>query len=122
MSLHSVKPSSTPTPALGVRLKALVLACLILSATGCMTNQKAQRLDADFEAGWRPSKTYCLFGGETAQLDAYCVRLNFGAEGLAAILPRRERSDTQKRLGAFLAVHGSCGARQSQARALCKRL
>jgi hypothetical protein len=67
---------------------ARAAACLLLAATatGCMTAGESRRLDAKFEAGWRPSKGYCTFGGETPLLDAYCARVNFGAEGAVAIL------------------------------------
>lgn len=65
-------------------LRMLALAGLVLAATACASNVASP--DARFEAGWRPSKAYCLFGGETAQLDAYCARVNFGREGAEAIV------------------------------------
>ena len=52
---------------------------------------QTHNLDARFEAGWRPAKGYCAFGGETAQLSAYCARVNFGADGSLALL-RAENS------------------------------
>jgi hypothetical protein len=63
----------------------LLLAVLALSSTGCMTARSAQELDASFAAGWRPSKGYCAFGGETPTLSAWCAEVNFGAEGLELI-------------------------------------
>jgi len=42
-------------------------------------------VDARFDAGWRPSKAQCAFGGQTAKLAAYCADLNFGREGLEVI-------------------------------------
>jgi hypothetical protein len=42
-------------------------------------------VDARFDAGWRPSKAQCVFGGQTAKLAAYCADLNFGAEGLEVV-------------------------------------
>jgi hypothetical protein len=67
-------------------LKLLVLAALVLASTACMTDRAMQRLDAKFEAGWRPSRSYCTWGGETPLLDAYCARVNFGAAGTESLL------------------------------------
>lgn len=70
----------------GKGAQAVALVLVAASATGCMTDSQSRRLDAKFEAGWRPAKGYCTFGGETPLLDAYCARVNFGAEGMAAVL------------------------------------
>lgn len=43
------------------------------------------QVDARFDAGWRPSKAQCAFGGQTAKLAAYCADLNFGAKGLEVV-------------------------------------
>ncbi len=64
---------------------ALLLAALVLPLSACITEGRARELDARFEAGWRPSKAACTFGGETPTLDAYCAQLNFGAGGLEVI-------------------------------------
>jgi len=66
-------------------LNILFAAAVLLSGTGCMTARSAQNLDEKFAAGWRPSKGYCTFGGETPTLSAWCAEVNFGAEGLAVI-------------------------------------
>ena len=60
-------------------------AATLLSATACVTAPSTQELDARFAAGWRPSKGYCAFGGETPALSAWCAEVNFGAEGLETI-------------------------------------
>lgn len=77
------RSSTVPPPARA--LKCLVLALLAMIGTACATDRHLQRLDASFEAGWRPSKGYCTFGGETPALSAWCAELNFGAEGLEVI-------------------------------------
>jgi len=66
-------------------LQALTLAAAALSSAGCMTMGSTQDLDAEFAAGWRPSKGYCAFGAETAALASYCAELNFGSDGLIAV-------------------------------------
>jgi hypothetical protein len=68
--------SSSPASC-GLLLSALVLG-------GCATGGAAD-LDARFEAGWRPSRGYCLFGAETARLAAWCADVNFGRDGLLAV-------------------------------------
>jgi hypothetical protein len=50
-----------------------------------VTARSAQEIDASFAAGWRPTKGYCAFGGETPTLSAWCAEVNFGAEGLELI-------------------------------------
>lgn len=67
------------------RLGALLLAVLALPMSACMTAGGARDLDARFAAGWRPSKGYCTFGGDTPTLAAWCAEVNFGGEGLEAI-------------------------------------
>lgn len=42
-------------------------------------------VDARFDAGWRPSKAQCAFGGQTAKLASYCAELNFGRKGLEVV-------------------------------------
>lgn len=69
----------------GQWLKVLLLVSPIL-ATGCMTQGDARKLDDKFAAGWRPAKGYCAFGGETPTLNAYCAKVNFGSDGLIAVL------------------------------------
>lgn len=71
-----------PIPA---TLKALTLAAVALSSTGCMTLGSAQDADAKFAGGWRPSKAHCTFGAETAAMAAWCAEVNFGAQGLEVI-------------------------------------
>ena len=66
-------------------LRIVLAAATLLSATGCVTAPSAQELDQRFAAGWRPSKGYCAFGGETPTLSAWCAEVNFGAEGLEVI-------------------------------------
>jgi hypothetical protein len=66
-------------------LNAVFAVATVLSASGCVTMPSAQELDAKFAAGWRPSKSYCAFGGETPALSAWCAEVNFGAEGLEVI-------------------------------------
>lgn len=68
------------------RLAAMAALAAAVLTTGCMTDGGARELDAKFEAGWRPSKADCVFGGATPTLDAYCARVNFGSEGVLAIL------------------------------------
>ena len=65
-------------------LNAVFAVAVALSSTGCVTLSE-QDLDAKFAAGWRPSKGYCAFGGETPTLSAWCAEVNFGAEGLEVI-------------------------------------
>jgi len=78
-------------------LKALALAAIVLSATGCVTTSGAE-LDAKFQAGWRPSKSSCAFGGETPTLGAWCAEVNFGAEGLE-VIARAVNEDVLARAG-----------------------
>src|SRR5690349_16731039 len=74
----------------------------LLSATGCMTARSAQDLDQKFAAGWRPSKGYCAFGGETPALAAWCAEVNFGAEGLE-VIARAVNEEVLSRAGGTLA-------------------
>lgn len=67
-------------------LNAAGVVLLALGAAGCATDAQLRKLDQRFERGWRPSKAYCLWGGETPTLDVYCARLNFGAEGELTVL------------------------------------
>jgi hypothetical protein len=62
-------------------LRKTVLALTVAAASGCASPGKLAELDQRFEAGWRPTKSYCLFGGETPQINAYCSRQQFGEEG-----------------------------------------
>lgn len=64
--------------------RALLLASMALQSAACVTTPAAE-LDAKFAAGWRPSKSYCVFGGETPALGAWCAEVNHGAEGLTVI-------------------------------------
>jgi len=65
---------------------SMAAVAILVAASGCATPGSSNEIDGRFEAGWRPSKTYCLFGGETPRLAAYCARQTFGDEGyLAAI-------------------------------------
>jgi hypothetical protein len=73
----------------------LLLAALL--ATGCATTSGAD-LDARFEAGWRPSKAQCAFGGATARLGAWCAEVNFGEQGLT-VLARAINEDVLRRNG-----------------------
>lgn len=75
---------------------ASILVIAVLSG-GCMTDRSAAALDAKFGAGWRPSKADCAFGGATPTLDAYCGRVNFGSEGVLALL-RKENEQVLARL------------------------
>ena len=61
----------------------LMLAALSLPMTAFAAS--AEELDARFDAGWRPGKGYCAFGGETPKLSAWCAEVNFGAQGLEVI-------------------------------------
>lgn len=64
----------------------MMAVAMLVAAGGCATPGSSNEIDRRFEAGWRPSKTYCLFGGETPKVNAYCALQNFGYEGyLAAI-------------------------------------
>ena len=63
---------------------AAIAACAVLG--GCVLDDSARALDARYRAGWRPSASYCAWGGETGLLAAYCARLNFGDAGALAIL------------------------------------
>jgi hypothetical protein len=65
------------------RLGAALLLTL-LPATACLAASDRE-VDARFDAGWRPSKAQCAFGGQTATLAAYCADLNFGRAGLEVI-------------------------------------
>jgi len=47
------------------KLKRNVSAMIaMLLASGCVTPPSRNEIDARYAAGWRPSKTYCLFGGD----------------------------------------------------------
>jgi hypothetical protein len=61
---------------------APLLSCMLPMAA-CVA--PAPDLDARFAAGWRPSKAYCTFGGETPALGAWCAEVNFGADGLLVL-------------------------------------
>lgn len=61
----------------------LMLAVLSLPLTAQAASP--EELDARFDAGWRPGKGYCAFGGETPKLSAWCAEVNFGAEGLEVL-------------------------------------
>ena len=65
------------------RLGAALLLTL-LPATVCLAASDRE-VDARYDAGWRPSKAQCAFGGQTAKLAAYCADLNFGAKGLEVV-------------------------------------
>jgi hypothetical protein len=62
-------------------------AALLLTAlpVGVSLAAGDREIDARFDAGWRPSKAQCAFGGQTAKLAAYCADLNFGAQGLEVV-------------------------------------
>jgi len=62
------------------------IAVLALGLAGCATDAQLRKLDKRFDRGWRPGKAYCLWGGETPKIDAYCARLNFGFEGELTVL------------------------------------
>lgn len=66
----------------GARSHPLAAVAIAVALAACQAHDP----DARFQGGWRPSKGYCAFGGETAQLAAYCARVNFGAEGTLAVL------------------------------------
>jgi hypothetical protein len=91
----------------------LFLPVLAVASTACMTDRQMQRLDAELEAGWRPSQSYCTFGGETAALAAYCARLNFGADGMEAVL----RGENVKILQASAGHPLRCADHVAQAKA-----
>lgn len=96
-------------------LKLQVLAVSLTAAalsSGCMTDSQALRLDAQLEAGWRPSKADCVFGGATPAMDAYCARVNFGKDGMLAIL-RNENGRILENAGGSL----PCTEHVAQARA-----
>jgi hypothetical protein len=61
----------------------LLLAALTLPTAACVST--GAELDAKFAAGWRPSKGYCTFGGDTPALGAWCAEVNHGGEGLQVI-------------------------------------
>jgi hypothetical protein len=63
----------------------LLMTTLVLPMAACMTDGRARLLDQKFAAGWRPTKGYCAFGGETPALSAWCAEVNFGGESLALI-------------------------------------
>jgi hypothetical protein len=63
---------------------ALFLIALALPSVGCVTTSGAD-LDAKFAAGWRPSKAYCTFGGDTPTLGAWCAEVNYGEQGLQVV-------------------------------------
>ena len=62
--------------------RSAVMTGWALALAACQTHNS----DARFDAGWRPSKAYCAFGGETERLAAYCARVNFGPEGALSVL------------------------------------
>lgn len=68
---------------------SLLLCTLSLTACAALDTRD---LEARFEAGWRPSKGHCLFGGEISRLGAWCADVNFGKEGMLAIA--REVNET----------------------------
>lgn len=63
-----------------------LLAGLSFSTAACVTAGEAVEIDSRYHAGWRPSARECLFGGPTPLVDAYCARLNFGDDGVVAVL------------------------------------
>lgn len=65
-------------------IRTLLPLALALPGSACVTLDTAD-LDARFAAGWRPSKAYCAFGGETPALGAWCAEMNYGGEGLQVI-------------------------------------
>ena len=68
-------------PTLHRAIRALLLAAATLPAAACVTIPGAE-LDAKFASGWRPSKGYCAFGGDTPTLGAWCAEVNYGDQGL----------------------------------------
>ena len=75
------------------RLAPMALLCSLAFLAACV---QMPDLDARFEAGWRPSRGYCAFGGETARLAAWCADVNFGREGLM-VLAREVNRDVLAR-------------------------
>src|SRR5262245_57428452 len=58
--------------------------CPLLLSTAC-ASLSSRDLEARFDAGWRPAKGHCLFGGEIPRLGSWCADVNFGEEGMLAI-------------------------------------
>jgi hypothetical protein len=65
------------------RLGAALLLTLLPATASLAASDR--EVDARFDAGWRPTKAQCAFGGQTAKLAAYCADLNFGREGLEVV-------------------------------------
>ena len=92
--------------------RALLLAALTLPHAACVSMSGAE-LDAKFAAGWRPSKAYCAFGGDTPTLGAWCAEVNHGAQGLE-VIARAVNDEVLKRNGGEPLV---CTDHVAQARA-----
>lgn len=74
-----------PTQGFAAAVEALAIAAAAHSLLGCTTTGSVQDLEAKVAAGWRPPKSYCAFGAETAALANWCAQVNFGGDGLLAV-------------------------------------